>query len=100
MTSLEKLCFVYDRLLTLVGAGVPKILVGNQSDVDDAGRTPNSVLALSAMAKHREVSFAQGQALSQKWGCPFMECSAKSGEGVARVFDSLLRLTAQDIAEE
>ena len=103
LPSLEKLCYVYDRLLTLVGPDVPIILVGNQADVDNAGRVASSVLSLSSSLQgvmQREVSYEQGQVLADKWDCPFLECSAKTGQGVGEIFDTILRLTAEDLADD
>ena len=54
---------------------IPIILVGNKSDLDS----------------QREVSSADGAALAQQWGCPFLETSAKSTNNVNEVFIEIVR---------
>ncbi|XP_005105335.1 ras-related protein Rap-2a [Aplysia californica] len=54
---------------------IPIILVGNKSDLDS----------------QREVSAADGAALAQHWGCPFLETSAKSTNNVNEVFIEIVR---------
>ncbi|MGH0180948.1 UNVERIFIED_CONTAM: hypothetical protein FKN15_005243 [Acipenser sinensis] len=54
---------------------VPLILVGNKVDLES----------------EREVSGADGRALAQEWGCPFMETSAKSKTMVDELFAEIVR---------
>lgn len=115
LPSLEKLCYVYERLLTLVGPDVPCILVGNKCDIGGSDGGPGVLGAAAGGAMgaaggvggigggdglQREVSFEQGRVLGRKWRCPFLECSAKTGHGVSEAFERILRLTAPDLAEE
>ncbi|KAK4527322.1 hypothetical protein GAYE_SCF38G5244 [Galdieria yellowstonensis] len=53
---------------------VPKILVGNYLDMSDK----------------REVSVEEGKSLAEKLKCPFVECSARTGQNVSKVFTLLL----------
>ncbi|KFO53806.1 Ras-related protein Rap-2c, partial [Corvus brachyrhynchos] len=54
---------------------VPLILVGNKVDLES----------------EREVLSAEGRALAQEWGCPFMETSAKSKTMVDELFAEIVR---------
>lgn len=54
---------------------VPILLVGNKSD----------------LSHQREVSFNDGTSLSQQWGCPFLEASAKVTQNVNEVFIEIVR---------
>lgn len=54
---------------------VPRVLVGNQIDLED----------------DREVSYEAGEDLAAELNCPFVECSALTGQNVTDVFHSLLR---------
>ncbi|XP_048388140.1 ras-related protein Rap-2a isoform X2 [Stegostoma tigrinum] len=54
---------------------VPVILVGNKVDLES----------------EREVSGAEGRALAEEWGCPFMETSAKSKTMVDELFAEIVR---------
>ncbi|KAJ7658847.1 small GTPase superfamily [Mycena polygramma] len=51
------------------------VLVGNKADI----------------GTHREVSSKEGEALAQKFGCKYIETSAKTSENVQRVFVELVR---------
>jgi small GTP-binding protein len=51
------------------------VLVGNKSD----------------LANQREVTHKQGVKMSQKFDCPFFECSAKMGSNVEKAFHKLVR---------
>ena len=55
---------------------VAMILVGNKCDLTD----------------QRVISTDQGQQLANKFGCLFMECSAKTKTNVEEVFKELIRL--------
>jgi small GTP-binding protein len=50
------------------------VLVGNKAD----------------LAADRSVSKAQGEAMAGKWGCPFVETSAKDAASVQRAFSLLI----------
>merc|ERR1711998_56900 len=62
-------------------------LVGNKCDLDENGS--------------RQVTFAEGEALAQKWGAKiFREASAKTGHGVEAVFEDVARdLTTAQFAD-
>jgi len=44
----------------------------------------------------RQVSFKEGQDLATKWGCPFVECSGKTGENTREVFHMLIKEIEKD----
>ncbi|XP_032831132.1 ras-related protein Rap-2b-like isoform X2 [Petromyzon marinus] len=52
---------------------VPLVLVGNKADLAGPGG-------------EREVAEADGRALAREWGCPFLEASAKTRQGVDELF--------------
>lgn len=54
---------------------VPILLVANKVDLDH----------------QREVDYADGYSLSQQWGCPFIEASAKNRTNVNEVFAEIVR---------
>ena len=54
---------------------VPMLLVGNKSDLEH----------------QREVSSQEGVNLSNYWGCPFLESSARSTQNVNEVFIEIVR---------
>lgn len=51
-----------------------KIIVGNKVDCKE---------------NERQVSFAEGTALSKKYGVEFVECSAKDNYNIAEIFSSI-----------
>jgi small GTP-binding protein len=55
---------------------IPIILVGNKIDIEE----------------ERAVTTDQGRALAQKFGCGFMEASAKTNTNVNEIFFELVRL--------
>lgn len=57
-------------------ASIPVMLVGNKCDESEA----------------REVTTAEGEQEAQKWGCHFMETSAKTNHNVKELFQELLNL--------
>eukprot|EP00948_MAST-09A_sp_MAST-9A-sp1_P001274 g1274.t1 len=66
---------IRERLLAnLLGAVPPTVLVANKADLE----------------RFREVSVAEGIALGQEWGCPFLEMSALDGQRVDDIFECLL----------
>ena len=56
-------------------AKAPMILVGNKCDLED----------------ERQVSFEEGRALADKYGIPFIETSAKTGQNVEEMLETLIR---------
>ncbi|OQR85605.1 ras protein let-60 [Achlya hypogyna] len=61
-TTFDEIKTFKDKILRAKDTNrVSMVLVGNKCDLE----------------RHREVSFAEGQALAREWGCPFMETSAK-----------------------
>lgn len=74
--SYERIKTFQDSILRVKrGARPTFMLVGNKSDKE----------------KEREVSRAEAQALSQSWGCPWMETSAKTALNVERMFNDTIR---------
>lgn len=53
---------------------ISKLVVGNKIDCAD---------------KEREVSYAEGQALAQRYNTHFIECSAKDNLNIAEIFTSI-----------
>eukprot|EP00164_Ancoracysta_twista_P005493 GFYU01007538.1.p1 GENE.GFYU01007538.1~~GFYU01007538.1.p1 ORF type:complete len:261 (+),score=59.55 GFYU01007538.1:179-961(+) len=73
--SFDKIKVINDKLLNFFGTtNVPRVLVGNKSD----------------MKKERQVPTEEGSTLAEEWGCPFIECSAKSNENIAEVFNLVM----------
>ncbi|GAB6019877.1 Ras-protein Rap-2a [Chamberlinius hualienensis] len=65
-----------DQIVRVKGVDrVPILLVGNKVDLEH----------------QREVSTMDGIALSQQWGCPFVEASAKNKCNVNEVFAEIVR---------
>lgn len=68
--------------------GLPIILVACKKDLRDDQKT----IADLARMNQRPVSRAEGLAVAQKIGAAgYVECSAKSGEGVREVFQTATR---------
>ena len=55
---------------------IPKILVGNKSD----------------LGAHRKISREEGEELAGKYRAPFYETSAKTGENIQKAFDTLIAI--------
>jgi Ras family protein len=73
-TSFEMVKIINEKILNALGTDkVPRVLVGNKKD----------------LTYERQISTEEGQALATKWGCAFVETSAKNDENIARVFLSL-----------
>ena len=103
---------VHDRLVRLIGTrDVPRILVGNKTDVGGDRRSSNGaggeVVRESREAgggigggSSRQVTTAMGAALAAELGIPFIECSAKLNHNVDKAFTQLLdeidRLSSDD----
>ena len=66
---LEQLKMIHDKLLNLIGAEtVPSVLIGSKCDLNE----------------FRDISYEEGAALAERWGCPFLECSAKQARRLLR----------------
>ena len=59
--SFELIKTINSKLNSLVGSGIPRVLVGTQND-----------------SGYREVKYEEGKALSEDIGCPFIEVTAKN----------------------
>jgi len=80
-TTFDAASRFYDHILQVKGKDeVPIILVGSKCDLES----------------DRDVPKAEGEALAQKWGCPFFETSSKTRVNVDEVFTELVRIVAQD----
>lgn len=78
--SLEELCPIFDVIKEVKGGDLeaaPLMLVGNKCDEPESDR---------------QVTAAQGQEQAKKWGCGFMETSAKTNENVKELFQELLNM--------
>jgi len=84
--SLEVLKLINSKVLSLTHQKVPRVLVANK--VDLANVNPNL----------RQVSITEGQALADKWGCSFVECSAKENLNIEEIFHAMV--DEIDIASE
>lgn len=72
--SFEKLKIINSKLDALIGKKVPKVVIGNKSDLD----------------KKREVSRDEGNAFANGLNCPFIETSAKCKVNVDLMISLLL----------
>jgi len=80
-TSFENVKVIHDKVLNVFGgATIPMVLVATKIDVEE----------------FREVLPQEGRALASRWGCPFIECSAKEDWGVDDVFQILLGSVEQE----
>ncbi|KAM4722410.1 GTP-binding protein Di-Ras3 [Rhinophrynus dorsalis] len=75
--SMEELQPIYEQICQIKGdtQNIPIMLVGNKSD-----------------ETLREVQASEGESLSNKWKCSFMETSAKLNYNVQELFQELLNL--------
>ncbi|XP_071445507.1 GTP-binding protein Di-Ras2 isoform X1 [Hetaerina americana] len=81
--SLEELRPIWDAIKETKGAelaGIPVMLVGNKCDEGEEGGSA------------REVRPEEGEAEAQRWGCNFMETSAKTNHNVKELFQELLNM--------
>jgi len=80
-TTFEAASRFYDHILQVKGKeDVPIILVGSKCDLES----------------DRDVPKSEGEALAQKWNCPFFETSSKTRVNVDEVFTELVRIVARD----
>ncbi|ANZ77261.1 BA75_04641T0 [Komagataella pastoris] len=79
-SSLEELKPFYDQIVRVKEGmqSVPMVLVGNKCDVEDS---------------KREVSRDEGEALARKFGCQYIETSAKTNTNVKEAFYNVVRAT-------
>ncbi|CAN3356228.1 ras-related protein Rsr1p [Diutina catenulata] len=79
--SLEELAAFYEQILRVKDAdSVPVLVVGNKCDLEI----------------ERQVSFEEGQALAKRFGCKFLETSAKQRINVEEAFFDLVRSIRDD----
>lgn len=72
--SFELLKVIHSKLMAMVGRDIPKVLVGNKSD----------------LTVKREITYEEGKNFAKQINCPFLECSAKSNSNINKVFHSML----------
>jgi Ras homolog enriched in brain len=84
-TSFEMTKIINDKILNALGTDVvPRVLVGNKKD----------------LIYERQVSTEDGKALAQKWGCRFVETSARHNENISEVFTLLIEEIQKDTMPE
>jgi len=67
--------------------GVPKVLVGSKIDL----RYDHEVLERLQCLNLSPITYQQGRDLAVEYNLPYIECSSLSGEGVNRVFITMIR---------
>jgi len=73
--SFDHIKSINDKILDTLGTNsCPRVLVGNKTD----------------LIYERVISSEEGKALAQKWGCAFVETSAKHNENISEIFQNLL----------
>jgi Ras family protein len=72
------------KLLNLTGTThVPRVLVGNKSDLlPPMVNSSGGVGGAATGELRRQVSVEQGRELARQWDCAFVECSAKKNERI------------------
>ena len=87
-TSFENIKIIHNKVTNVIGgATIPMVLVATKVEMEE----------------YREVLAKEGQALADRWGYPFVECSAKTNLNVDTVFSVLLAEVEKDsglLAEE
>ena len=74
--SFELVEVIRDKILNHLGAdAVPLMVVGNKTDMRKEART---------------VSVEEGRELGRRFGCGWVECSAKEGTNVGRAFEMMI----------
>mmetsp|Transcript_32025 Transcript_32025/g.89650 ORF Transcript_32025/g.89650 Transcript_32025/m.89650 type:complete len:199 (+) Transcript_32025:136-732(+) len=64
----------------------------NEEDDDKAPKIPMVLAANKCdLDSHRKVETSDGQEKAAKWGCEFLECSAKAKVNVAETFAAIVR---------
>jgi small GTP-binding protein len=83
--SLEACVALNNKLTQLMGTeNTPKLLVANKTDLE----------------RDRIVTTAEGQAIAEKLGCKFVECSAKQNINVEKAFTTILKEIERQSEEE
>lgn len=72
--SFETIKIIHSKLFSLISRVMPKILVGNKSD----------------LVNKRQISYEEGLDLARQFDCPYIECSAKSNYNINRMFHAIL----------
>ncbi len=68
---------INEKILNSTGnEKIPRIIVGNKSDLGNTNQ--------------RKISYEEGEKLAKELDCPFVECSAKTNEHIDEVFMKLL----------
>jgi len=88
-TSFEMVKIINDKILNALGTDkVPRVLVGNKRDL------------IGESGAQRQISIEEGQGLANKWGCAFVETSAKSSDNISQVFLLLTEEIQKDTMPE
>eukprot|EP01129_Flabellula_baltica_P006622 TRINITY_DN2495_c0_g1_i1.p1 TRINITY_DN2495_c0_g1~~TRINITY_DN2495_c0_g1_i1.p1 ORF type:complete len:199 (-),score=21.87 TRINITY_DN2495_c0_g1_i1:528-1076(-) len=83
--SFEMVKVINEKILNALGCEqVPRVLVGNKSD----------------MGSDREVTVEQGRALAESWGCQFYETSAKENENIDDIFGGIIEEIQREIVPQ
>jgi len=80
-SSFEIVKIIYEKIHSYA-VDVVLVLVGNKTDLE----------------KDRQVTYDEAETLAREWNCPFIECSAKRKENIAKVFYTVMEaiLTQED----
>ncbi|RUP51106.1 small GTPase superfamily [Jimgerdemannia flammicorona] len=100
-TSFDIVSTIRDKILNYTGTeNVPTVLVGNKTDLGDAQRFGRVFVkknfggeqeSLKAIAlSMRVISTEEAQELAAKWGCKFVETSAKNNENINKIFELII----------
>ncbi len=83
LTTMDALEGWITRLYEAEGE-IPLVIVGNKGDL-------RSILPPA----HPFITQEEGRRFAEKYGAPFIEASAKDGNGVSRIFDEVTRLLSE-----